>query len=78
MCGDPMRGPYAVPIALAVRFWTDIEGQVAVVAQHPAHFQWFGRQSTQRGSPGDASLPSRRFNARRDRSRLLAARRGLT
>ena len=23
MCGDPMRGAYAVPLALAVRFWTD-------------------------------------------------------
>jgi hypothetical protein len=22
MCGDPMRGAYAVPLALAVRFWT--------------------------------------------------------
>jgi hypothetical protein len=51
MCGDPMRGAYAVPLAHAVRFWTDIEGaRKLVVAQHPAHFQWFGRQSKQRGS----------------------------
>ena len=24
MCGDPMRGAYAVPLALAVRFWTGV------------------------------------------------------
>ena len=27
MCGDPMRGAYAVPLALAVRFGTDICGR---------------------------------------------------
>ena len=50
MCGDPMRGAYAVPLALAVRFWTGVpngtarqsagEGQQSalapVVAQAPA------------------------------------------
>ena len=69
MCGDPMRGAYAVPLALAVRFWRwgeegDLGRAGLTIWEEGAGTNSFG------GAP-TASAPSRR-----DRSRLLAARRG--
>jgi Las17-binding protein actin regulator len=51
MCGDPMRGAYAVPLALAVRFWT---GMPNGTARQGARTQ---TECACRFSPCDGSTP---------------------